>query len=86
MDSTPGKFVNTPLQYLHLYIYFWSLNSNRVASAKFFYPNGGVPGNSVEHSSRCSQVQAEQQESIGGMYLETGHWKFDLDSSSASFI
>ena len=51
-----------------------------------FYPNGGVPGNSVEHSSRCSQVQAEQQEAIGGMYLETGHWKFDLDSSSASFI
>ena len=38
-----------------------------------------MPGNSVEHSSRCSQVQAEQQEAIGGKYLETGHWKFDLD-------
>ena len=38
-----------------------------------------MPGNSVEHSSRCSQVQVEQQEAGGGNYLETGHWKFDLD-------
>ena len=38
-----------------------------------------MPGNSVEHSSRCSQVQVEQQEAIGGKYSETGHWKFDLD-------
>ena len=38
-----------------------------------------MPGNAVEHSSRCSQVQAEQQEALGGKYLETGHWKFDLE-------
>ena len=51
-----------------------------------------MPGNSVEHSSRCSQVQAEQQEAIiGEKYSETGHCEFDLDGLpsivfSVSFI
>ena len=75
-----GKFllIDCPPKLTCICISIFGLSIDTVWQVpSFFYPNGGVPGNSVEHSSRCSQVQAEQQEAMRGKHLETGHWKFD---------